>query len=102
KDMAATYRLRPSYRLFYLRMPNAAPQIFAGMRTGLAIAVVLVIVSEMLATTEGIGFFTIMAQRQFETTAMWTGMLLLGVIGYVSNILFRIAERKILAWQHAQ
>ena len=44
-------------------LPAAAPQIFAGMRTSLSLALILMVISEMVASTNGIGYFVLQSQR---------------------------------------
>jgi ABC-type nitrate/sulfonate/bicarbonate transport system permease component len=79
-------------------LPAAAPQIFAGMRTSLSLAVIMMVISEMVASTNGIGFFVLQSQRTFAIPEMWSGILLLGILGYVLNLLFALVERRVLAW----
>jgi ABC-type nitrate/sulfonate/bicarbonate transport system permease component len=79
-------------------LPAAAPQIFAGMRTSLSLAVIMMVISEMVASTNGIGFFVLQSQRSFAIPEMWSGILLLGILGYTLNLLFTAVERRVLAW----
>jgi ABC-type nitrate/sulfonate/bicarbonate transport system permease component len=79
-------------------LPAAAPQIFAGMRTSLSLALILMVISEMVASTNGIGFFVLQSQRSFAIPEMWSGILLLGILGYLLNLIFVIVERRVLAW----
>jgi ABC-type nitrate/sulfonate/bicarbonate transport system permease component len=79
-------------------LPAAAPQIFAGMRTSLSLAVIMMVISEMVASTNGIGFFVLQSQRSFAIPEMWSGILLLGILGYLLNLLFTVVERRVLAW----
>ncbi len=99
RDMARVYRLPWHYQLRYVLLPSAGPQIIVGARTSLSIGVLLMVVSEMVASTEGIGFFTLQAQRTFAFTQMWAGMLLLGLLGYLLNLAFGLVERRVLHWQ---
>jgi len=98
-EMARVYRLRLSFRLRYVVLPAASPQIVVGARTSLSIGILLMVVSEMVASTHGIGFFTLQSQRSFAFPQMWAGMLLLGILGYVLNALFGVGERRVLRWQ---
>ena len=50
-------------RLLRVILPAAAPQIFAGMRTSLSLALILMVISEMVASTNGIGYFVLQSQR---------------------------------------
>jgi ABC-type nitrate/sulfonate/bicarbonate transport system permease component len=79
-------------------LPAAAPQIFAGMRTSLSLAVIMMVISEMVASTNGIGFFVLQSQRSFAIPEMWSGILLLGILGYLLNVLFVLVESRVLAW----
>lgn len=98
-EAARTFRLRPGDTLFRIILPAAAPKILAGIRTSLALGIILMVISEMVATTNGIGFQLIQAQRTFLTLDMWAAIALLGILGYALNLLLTIAERRILLWQ---
>jgi ABC-type nitrate/sulfonate/bicarbonate transport system permease component len=97
-DTTRVYGVRGNDRLRRIVLPAAAPQIFAGMRTSLSLAVILMVISEMVASTNGIGFFVLQSQRSFAIPEMWSGILLLGILGYVLNLLFVLVERRVLAW----
>lgn len=97
-ETARAYRVPAHARVRRFILPAAAPQIFAGMRTSLAIALALMIVSEMVASTNGIGFSVLEAQRTFAIPEMWAGIVLLGIVGYLVNLLFVGAERRALRW----
>jgi ABC-type nitrate/sulfonate/bicarbonate transport system permease component len=83
-------------------LPSAAPRIFAGMRTSLAAALILMVISEMVSSTNGIGFFVLSAQRTFALTDMWAGILLLGLLGYLLNLALSLLERRVLSWYRGE
>jgi ABC-type nitrate/sulfonate/bicarbonate transport system permease component len=97
-DTTRVYGVRGLTRLRLVVLPAAAPQIFAGMRTSLSLAVILMVISEMVASTNGVGFFVLQSQRSFAIPEMWSGILLLGILGYVLNVIFIVVERRVLAW----
>jgi sulfonate transport system permease protein len=99
-EVAKVYRLGRRERLFSVVLPAAGPRIFAGLRVSLQVALIVMISSEMLASTEGIGFLTIQAQQSFAIADMWAGMLLLGVLGVLVNVGFVLVERRVLRWYH--
>jgi sulfonate transport system permease protein len=99
-DVAATMRMSTWSTLRRVVLPAAAPQIFAGLRTSLAVGIILMVVSEFSAATEGIGYFIFYAQQTFATVDMWTGVLVLAIAGSILNLLFVRVERRILAWHH--
>lgn len=79
-------------------IPAALPQVFAGLRTSLSLAIILIVVSELTTSTNGLGYFILNAQRTFAITDMWSGILLLGFIGVGFNIVFVAVERIALRW----
>lgn len=80
-------------------LPAAAPQVFAGARTSLALSIIIMVISEMEAAQNGIGFFILQAQSTFAISDMWAGMVVLGLLGYVLNSVFVLVEKRVLRWQ---
>jgi sulfonate transport system permease protein len=97
-EMATVYRLRRSDRIFRIVLPAASPQIFAGLRISLAVALAVLVFAEMLAGTSGLGFFIFTAQETYQIPEMWSGIVVLGLIGYVVNLAFVLAEGRIMRW----
>lgn len=97
-EVSRVYGLSRSDRIFRVVLPAASPQIFAGMRTSLSIAVILMVISEMVASVNGVGYYVLQSQRAFRIPEMWAGIILLGLIGYVLNVVFLLWERRILRW----
>jgi ABC-type nitrate/sulfonate/bicarbonate transport system permease component len=99
---ARAYRIGPLRRLTRVSLPAAMPQIAAGMQTSLSIALIMVIVSELLASTNGIGYFIGQAQSNFDMPAMWAGIVLIGILGFVLNHGFVVLERRLLSWHFVE
>lgn len=99
-DTAKALRLGGWRTYFRLVLPGAGPQIAAGLRASLTVAIVLMVVSEMVAANSGIGFFILQAQAEFAIKKMWTGILVLALIGTVLNYLFVFIERRALRWYY--
>ncbi|MFG1708826.1 ABC transporter permease [Nonomuraea sp. M3C6] len=97
-EAARSYQIPATARLTRIILPAASPRIFAGMRTSLSIAIILMVVSEMVASDNGIGYFVLESQRSFAIPEMWTGIVLLGVLGFVLNWLFLVLEERVLFW----
>ncbi|MGM7670437.1 ABC transporter permease [Microbacterium sp. A93] len=100
RDTARSYGLGRMARLRYLILPAAAPQILAGVRQCLSIALILMVISELWYTSAGLGFTIIQFQRNFAIPEMWSGILVLGLIGLGLAVLFRYTERYLLRWYH--
>jgi ABC-type nitrate/sulfonate/bicarbonate transport system permease component len=99
-DTARVYGVSGAARLRHLVLPAASPQIFAGLRQGLSVAIILMVISELFAASNGIGYAIIQAQRSFAVRDTWAGMLILGLLGLFLALLFRIVENRQLAWYH--
>ncbi|WP_199432277.1 ABC transporter permease [Qaidamihabitans albus] len=97
-ETARVYGIRGAQRLRTIIWPAALPQIFAGMRTSLSLALILMVISEMVASTHGIGYFVLQAQRSFAIPEMWSGIVLLGLLGYLLNAALALVERRVLRW----
>ena len=97
-DTGRIYGLSRWTKLTRIVLPSAAPKIFAGMTIGLSIAIVLMVLSEMIAATNGIGFMILRGQRSFHITDMWAGIVVLGVLGFALNTALLVVENKVLAW----
>jgi ABC-type nitrate/sulfonate/bicarbonate transport system permease component len=98
-DTARVFHLPRRQVLFRIVLPSAGPKIFAGLRVSLSIAVILMVISEMVATINGVGFSIRQAQRTFRMLDVWAGILLLGLIGYLLNQALSLVERRVLRWQ---
>ncbi|MGW3606348.1 ABC transporter permease [Micromonospora sp. NPDC005161] len=97
-DTARCYRFSRRTLLRRVVLPAASPQIFAGLRQALSIAIILMVISEMFAATNGLGFAIVQLQRSFAIPEMWAGIVLLGLLGFALSILFRFVEDRVLAW----
>lgn len=98
-DMVSrVYRLTCSERLFQVTLPAAAPRILSGMQVSLIAAFVVMIASEMLGSSTGLGAKTLLAQQTFAIADMWAGIILLGIFGYLATFLFDLFRRRILRW----
>jgi len=99
-DTARGYRITGAARLWHLVLPAAGPQIAVGMRQALSIGLILMVISEMFASSSGLGFTIISFQRGFAIAEMWSGIVLLGLLGVLLATAFRLVERRVLAWYH--
>jgi ABC-type nitrate/sulfonate/bicarbonate transport system permease component len=98
RETTRVYGISRRDRVWRVMLPAASPQIFAGMRTSLSLALILMVISEMVASTNGIGYFVLQSQRTFAIPEMWSGILLLGILGYTLNAAFVLIERRVLRW----
>lgn len=97
-DTARSYRVPRHERILRMVLPAALPQIFAGMRTSLSLAVIMMVLAEYFSSTSGVGYVLLISKNTFEMGPMWAAILLIGLLGYLLNVLFLLGERRVLAW----
>jgi ABC-type nitrate/sulfonate/bicarbonate transport system permease component len=95
---AETFGLTRWRTVWQVILPACSPQIMTGLRVSLPITLILVVISEMVGSTDGIGYFILDSQRRFRVTQMYAGMLALAILGYVLNQLFDLLHRSLLFW----
>lgn len=83
-----------------IALPSASPDILAGMRLGLTVALILAVVCEMLAGRDGLGNWILLAARSFRAPDLYAGVILLGALGYVSSVLLAALEARLLVWRN--
>lgn len=101
-DTARSYRLDLRRRIQFVILPGAAPRIVTGARQALSIGVILMVISELFGANRGLGAAIVQFQRSFAIPEMWTGIILLGLIGVLLSVLFRVVENRVLAWYFGQ
>jgi ABC-type nitrate/sulfonate/bicarbonate transport system permease component len=97
-DTCRTFGIRGAARLRHMVLPAAAPQIAAGLRQAVSIGLILMVIGEMFAATNGLGFSIVQFQRSFAIPQMWSGIILLGLIGFALSVLFTLVEKRVLGW----
>jgi ABC-type nitrate/sulfonate/bicarbonate transport system permease component len=100
-DTARIFDFPRSATIFRVVLPFAAPKICAGARIATSTAVILMVVSELVASADGIGHHIVDAQQLFLMTDMWAGIVLLAGIGFTLNLIFSAFERRMLRWHFA-
>jgi len=98
EDTCRSYGIGGLARVRVLVLPSASPQIVTGLRQALSIAVILMVISEMFAASNGLGFTVVQFQRTFALPEMWTGIIVLGLVGVTLSVLFRLVESRVLHW----
>jgi ABC-type nitrate/sulfonate/bicarbonate transport system permease component len=97
-NTARTFGLSRVKSILRVVLPAASPQIMTGLRVSLPITLILVVISEMVGSTDGIGYFILDSQRRFRVTQMYAGMLSLAILGYMLNQLFNLLYRVLMGW----
>jgi ABC-type nitrate/sulfonate/bicarbonate transport system permease component len=99
-ETARSYSLTPWQRLSQLVLPAASPRIMAGVRQTLSVALIMMVISELFYSSSGLGYRIKYFQQNYLIADMWSGIVLLGLIGVLLAVIFGFAERRVLRWYH--
>lgn len=97
-DTARSYGIPRREFIRRIVFPAALPQISAGMRLSLSLAVIIMVVSEYFSSTNGVGYVLLISKNTLQMGPMWAAIVLIGLIGYLLNLAYVLAERRFLAW----
>lgn len=86
---------------FYLTvaLPGALPMIFAGLKLGMGMALILIVAAEMSAAKAGVGWMIWRAYDMFDIEQMFAALITLSVLGYIFALALDFLERLVLPWK---
>ena len=96
--VARTFRTPPRRILFGIQLPSALPYVFAGCRISLGIALIVTVVTEMIAGSEGVGYYIVSMQYAMRADDMYAAILLLSAVGYLLNRVFLAVDSRSIPW----
>ncbi|WP_110588195.1 ABC transporter permease [Microbacterium suaedae] len=99
RQATRSYRFTRANTYFRVLLPGSFPQISLGIRLSLSIALVLMIGSEFYGAINGIGAYVLQSQLMFRTADMWSGVILLGLLGYLLSTGYGYVEDRLLRWR---
>ena len=85
--------------LFDVMLLESLPQTFVGLRNGVSLALVIIVVAEMfIGSQDGLGHSVFEAQQLFDMPRMYAAIIASGALGYGLNLLFLLIERRFVHW----
>ena len=78
---------------------GALPLIFAGLRIALAVSFVVLVAAEFVASKTGIGYLIWNSWELLQVDYMFVGIILIGILGLITAVLFQEIERKLIPWK---
>jgi len=97
-EMGRVYGLGTWARFWRIILPGALPSVFVGLRYGLGIMWLTLIVAETISASAGIGYMTMNAREFLQTDIVLLGIILYALLGKASDIVTRVLERRTLSW----
>ncbi len=99
REVTSALQLPRHWFVWKIGLPNALPDILAGMRLAMTVSLIVTVVGEMIASQSGLGQAILMAARNYRSSELFAGIALLGFIGFWTNALLAGAEHWLLRWQ---
>jgi NitT/TauT family transport system permease protein len=98
-DVARAYRIRPAS--FYLRvlLPGALPNIYAGIKLSIGIAIVLAVAAEFQLTRVGLGFAIFNAQQLLDVDRLYAALVAVSLLGFALTYGLDLTERFAIPWR---
>ncbi len=101
-DVARAYRIRPMSFYFKVLLPGALPNIFAGVKLSIGIAIVLAIAAEFNFTKVGLGFTIVNAEALLDIERLYAALVAVSLLGLVLSVGLDLLERQLLPWKKSE
>jgi sulfonate transport system permease protein len=98
-ELAETLEVSRRYFIRHVVVPGSLPGFFVGVRMAATGAWLSLVVLEQINATSGLGYRMFQAQNYGQTEIIFVGLAVYGVLGFASDALVRLVERKVLAWR---
>lgn len=92
-DVSRTIGLSPRRRWCKVVLPSLAPGMLLGIRVASSVALIIALLTDIFGSGAGIGRLLIVSQQHFDAAAAWGLLLVVGCIGYLSNVALAAATR---------
>lgn len=99
RDIGKLYNISKLQEFMWIIFPSTLPSIFAGVKMGFSIALIVTIGSEMLSGHQGLGGRVIDAYMIYNTKEVFSIIVIVGSLGYIGSKLFDLAEGKVVHWR---
>jgi len=98
-DVARAYRIRPATLFFRILLPGALPNIYAGLKLSIGIAIVLDVAAEYQLTNVGLGYAIFNAGQLLDVERLYAALVAVSILGFVLSALADGVERIAIPWR---
>jgi NitT/TauT family transport system permease protein len=98
-DVARAYRIRPMSFFFRVLLPGALPNIYAGLKLSIGIAIVLAVAAEYQLTRVGLGFAIFNAQQLLDVERLYAALVAVSLLGFSLATIVDWVEDAALPWR---
>ena len=100
-DVARNFGAGPIDRFLTVALPGALPAIFTGLRLGLGFSLIVIVGTEFVAASSGIGRFIYESYQVLAIQDMFVGLVVTGVLGWLLTAAVDVVERRLVPWQES-
>jgi NitT/TauT family transport system permease protein len=98
-DLMNAFSASRLHILTRIKIPSAAGHIFAGLQIAIVMGLIGAVVAEFVAATRGLGYLISSSAVNMDTSAMFAGLVSLGVLGVSASLLVRFVHAKAIFWE---
>ena len=98
EDVLKTLGASKSEILWNVGLPRAMPYFFASLKVAITLSFVGAVLSETVASNMGIGFVMMTASSNFQVSLVFSGLILLALMGVGLYAIFSLLERRVTGW----
>ncbi len=101
EQIHAAYSLGATYGqvIWHVILPSALPEILVGMRIAIGFGWTTLVAAEMVAANVGLGQMVLNASNFLRTDIVVMGIIVIGVVAYLFDLLMRWVERRVVPWK---
>ena len=101
EQINAAYSMGASYHqvVWHVILPSALPEILVGMRIAIGFGWTTLVAAEMVAANSGLGQMVLNASNFLRTDIVIMGIIVIGVVAYLFDLLMRWVERRVVPWK---
>ncbi|MGH2404386.1 MAG: ABC transporter permease [bacterium] len=85
--------------IFRVMAPAAAPYVFSGLRIALPIAFIITVLTEMVSSTEGLGWLILYSSASLVQARVFAGVAIVAVIGFIMDRLLAALRNRLIFWE---
>lgn len=99
-NLVKTMGASTTQTFFYVRLPDAMPFIFSGMKIGMVTASAGVIMAEFIGASRGLGYLILDASSKFDMPLMFSSIMVISVVGALLALSIPLMERWLMPWKY--
>lgn len=101
-DLVKSLSATPGQIFIKIRLPNAMPYIFVGLKVAITLAVIGAVIGEFVGSNAGLGYLILISTQQFNTSLAFTSIIILTVMSILLFYAIEFLERWLIPWAPRQ